>query len=311
MFLKPSSSSRNGYFYHLEQGAFMESIDHLITHYMLFSDGLASKLTIPLEPQRAILQSITSIENSLHCDASKPSANRSFHETFYFTKSDMFDDHLDDIYVELEEEIYNEIDFGDDGESEYIFLKKSTPVAVRESFDDLFINENNLEVSKKVLGEGCFGTVYKGFLVVPGRICNVAIKTLLFNGVENVHDDFCAFLREAGTMMHFDNPFIVKMIGIVKGPPMRIVQELQALGSLLTYLEENGDEIGAHDINIWATQIAEGMEYLEMKRFVHRDLAARNILLASKTHARISDFGLSRTISVENNTFKTVKREKL
>lgn len=271
----------------------MWSIEHLITHYMTFNDGLTSKLTIPLKP----LQPCTNLDavEPLSLDASNWRSNNNF------TKSDST----------FEESLYDEIVGGN--EDTYIWLKKSTPVPTNDYFDGLFIDEANLEISSEQLGEGQFGTVCRGILVLPGKSYRVAIKMLRDDDININHDpeSFCSFLREAGTMMVFDHPNIVKMLGIVKNPPMRIVQELQALGSLLNYLVDHGDDITSNDINIWATQIAEGMEYLEIKRFVHRDLAARNILLASKTHARISDFGLTRTISVENKTFNQLRSEKL
>lgn len=192
-------------------------------------------------------------------------------------------------------------------ESEFIPMMQQTT----EKSPNYFIPAENL-ILENVLGQGEFGSVYKGVLTesFPGddaqspTIVNipVAIKTL--------HDEHCKenrieFLREASVMLHLRHHCIVQMIGISKGPPLRMIQELVPLGSMLTYLQKNSDKIQPHfELKIWASQIACGMNYLESHHFVHRDLAARNILLASRNQAKISDFGLSRALGAGNDYYQ-------
>lgn len=51
-----------------------------------------------------------------------------------------------------------------------------------------------------------------------------------------------------------------------------------------------------HHLLLWLLQIAEGMAYIEEKKYIHRDLRAANVLVSESLLCKIADFGLARVI---------------
>ena len=98
------------------------------------------------------------------------------------------------------------------------------------------------------------------------------------------------------------HPNIVQAYGIFmsdqKTPPS-ILLELcpRDLTSLIkTHSYKNSE------ISIWIYQIAEGMKYVHMKKIVHRDLKPSNILIGKDGKIKISDFGISKLMSAEEQS---------
>lgn len=164
------------------------------------------------------------------------------------------------------------------------------------------------------LGEGAFGKVYRGELVMPqGAVIPIAIKTLKEDATNKTRNDF---QREADLMTDLQHPNIVCLLGVCfRDEPMSMLFEFMSEGDLHEFLishsprsdipppnhsiSSNGHGKKVLDLNDFlhiSTQIAAGMEYLSSHHYVHRDLAARNCLVGDHLTVKISDFGLSRDI---------------
>lgn len=144
----------------------------------------------------------------------------------------------------------------------------------------------------------------------------VAVKMLKEEASADMQADF---QREAALMAEFDNPNIVKLLGVCAvGKPMCLLFEYMAYGDLNEYLRDRSPrnlcslaQQGGLEARVClpgplalcctsqlciAKQVAAGMAYLSERKFVHRDLATRNCLVGENMVVKIADFGLSRNM---------------
>uniref|UniRef100_H3A6S8 Tyrosine-protein kinase receptor n=3 Tax=Latimeria chalumnae TaxID=7897 RepID=H3A6S8_LATCH len=156
------------------------------------------------------------------------------------------------------------------------------------------------------LGQGSFGMVYEGFAkdIVKGEPeIRVAVKTV--NESASLRERI-EFLNEASVMKAFSCHHVVRLLGVVsKGQPTLVVMELMAHGDLKSYLRSLRPEAENNpgrppptlkEMIQMSAEIADGMAYLNAKKFVHRDLAARNCMVAEDFTVKIGDFGMTRDI---------------
>ncbi|XP_062886847.1 tyrosine-protein kinase Srms [Mobula hypostoma] len=145
----------------------------------------------------------------------------------------------------------------------------------------------------KKLGEGHFGEVWEG---IWNENQHVAIKMLK---KDDMNVDM--FLQEIKIMKSISHPNLIRLYAVCSiEEPVYIITELMSKGSLKEYL--SGDEGKTLTIThhvYFASQVAEGMAYLERHKFVHRDLAARNVLVGEDLVCKVADFGLMRLIRDE------------
>ena len=57
-------------------------------------------------------------------------------------------------------------------------------------------------------------------------------------------------------MMDLDHQCVVQLLGVSHGPPVLMILELVPLGSLLSYLEDNADNVSTEfELPLWASQV--------------------------------------------------------
>ncbi|XP_020029389.1 muscle, skeletal receptor tyrosine-protein kinase isoform X5 [Castor canadensis] len=193
------------------------------------------------------------------------------------------------------------------------------PLLLNPKLLSLEYPRNNIEYVRDI-GEGAFGRVFQAR--APGLLpyepfTMVAVKMLKEEASADMQADF---QREAALMAEFDNPNIVKLLGVCAvGKPMCLLFEYMAYGDLNEFLRSMAPHtvcsLSHNDLSMRARvsspgppplscaeqlciarQVAAGMAYLSERKFVHRDLATRNCLVGENMVVKIADFGLSRNI---------------
>ncbi|WVZ72166.1 LOW QUALITY PROTEIN: hypothetical protein U9M48_020671 [Paspalum notatum var. saurae] len=142
------------------------------------------------------------------------------------------------------------------------------------------------------LGEGSYGTVFKGKLD-DGRL--VAVKFLHDSKGEG--EEFVNEVMSIGRTSHVN---IVGLFGFcLEGSKRVLIYEYMPNGSLDRYIYSENPKavLGWDKLYMIAIGIARGLEYLHHScntRIVHFDIKPQNILLDQDFHPKIADFGLAK-----------------
>ncbi|PON41058.1 Mitogen-activated protein kinase kinase kinase [Parasponia andersonii] len=175
------------------------------------------------------------------------------------------------------------------------FMDLSTICAATSEFSDL-----------NKLGQGGFGSVYKGVLP-DGK--EVAVKRLSRKSWQGEEE----FRNELVLIAKLQHRNLVRLLGCaVEGVEKILVYEFMPNKSLDSFIFDSEKR----SLLDWKTRyniikgIARGLLYLHEDsrlRIIHRDLKPSNVLLDNEMVAKISDFGLARIFCEDQNTANTRK----
>ena len=185
------------------------------------------------------------------------------------------------------------------------------------------IDPSQLDIDdSEPIGIGSFGVLYFGYYhphkraSTPGERDSKSIRVVV-KKMRVVDENYLQVLQGELKLLNYlgSHPHIVQLIGGITKPEVdfSVVVEYCDFGSLKQFIsnfnaveqsfnvtEIKPPSLSVGDLLLWSEQIANGMHYLHFKNAVHRDLAARNVLLTSEKTVKLTDFGIARTINLEN-----------
>eukprot|EP00005_Dracoamoeba_jomungandri_P004604 CAMPEP_0174258702 /NCGR_PEP_ID=MMETSP0439-20130205/7658_1 /TAXON_ID=0 /ORGANISM="Stereomyxa ramosa, Strain Chinc5" /LENGTH=506 /DNA_ID=CAMNT_0015342317 /DNA_START=155 /DNA_END=1675 /DNA_ORIENTATION=+ len=141
-----------------------------------------------------------------------------------------------------------------------------------------------------VLGDGSFGTVYRG----ECRGQQVAVKVLHRQSLDE--QTLKAFRKEVSIMSRIFHPNILLYMGACTVPGhLMIITELMIGGDLETLLHNKQVNISLVTRMQMARDAARGMTWLHGSNpvIIHRDLKTSNLLVGENYEIKLCDFGLS------------------
>ncbi|MBA0631269.1 hypothetical protein Godav_003277 [Gossypium davidsonii] len=156
----------------------------------------------------------------------------------------------------------------------------------RYNYTDILSMSNNF---KDKIGEGCFGTVYKGQLHDD---YSIVVKKLESFKVREEH-----FINGVSRISGIQHPNLVPILGFCsEGSKHVLVNQYMPNGSLDKYVG-NSDSFSWEKVWEIVLETGQGIEFLHGRSgggIIHLDIKPRNIVLDGNFRPRISDFGIAK-----------------
>ena len=153
---------------------------------------------------------------------------------------------------------------------------------------------------EQTLGSGSYGLVCRAKcdqLVCAAKIMHNALFQFTDPSLNHL---LTKFRQECHLNSAAKHPNIVQYIHTYMDPDTRLPVLLMELcdESLTKFLEGSKDPLPYHLELDLANDIAQALSYLHSNGVIHRDLTSNNVLLIAGSRAKVTDFGMSKLVSV-------------
>src|SRR3954468_2518677 len=149
------------------------------------------------------------------------------------------------------------------------------------------------------IGSGGMSTVYRAFDETLERW--VAIK-VLHHTMEDDPVQLERFRREARTVARLNHPHVVTVIdaGEDDGHPFIVFEYVD--GDTLKGLIKRTGPLPVVEAVAYAIEVGRGLMAAHQERLVHRDVKPQNVLIDPDGRAKVTDFGISRSLDADGLT---------
>ncbi|KAF8014703.1 hypothetical protein BT93_H0496 [Corymbia citriodora subsp. variegata] len=171
------------------------------------------------------------------------------------------------------------------------------------SYKRLMLATNNF-TNERLLGQGGFGRVYKGYL--SDLKLSVAIKRIIPHSKQGIKE----YVTEVTTISQLRHKNLVQLVGWChERKELLLIYEYMSNGSLDLHLFKERSLLTWEARYKIARDLAAALLYLHeewAKCVVHRDIKCSNIILDSEFNAKLGDFGLARLVDRAKGSRTTI-----
>ena len=149
------------------------------------------------------------------------------------------------------------------------------------------------------VGAGGMSTVYRAFDTVLER--DVAIK-LMHREIASDSDQLERFRRESRAVAQFNHPHVVGVIdaGEDEGTPYIVFEFVE--GETLKERIRRQGRLPVPEAVAYAIEIARALQVAHERQIVHRDVKPQNVLIDVEGSAKVTDFGIARSLDQDGLT---------
>jgi serine/threonine-protein kinase len=152
---------------------------------------------------------------------------------------------------------------------------------------------------EELVGSGGMSSVYRAH----DRLLERSVALKILHEQYNRDDDYVErFRREARSVAQLTHPNIVTVIDRGEQDGRQFIVFEYVDGENLKQLVERQGPLGVRDAIELALQVARGLAFAHDQGLVHRDVKPQNVLLDADGRAKVTDFGIARSLDVDGMT---------